>query len=72
MVDATYKGNAALQLNIKNGDRIEILLKGVVSGIADTLNAPQLQTIYTLDGRHVSAPSRGGLYIINGKKTILK
>lgn len=72
VVDATYKGNAALQLNIKNGDRIEILLKGVVSGIADTLNAPQQQTIYTLDGRHVSAPSRGGLYIINGKKTILK
>lgn len=72
-VDPAYKGNSALQLNIKNGDRIDILLRGdVPSGIADLLKAQQQPTIFRIDGRRVQTPSTSGLYIINGKKTILK
>ena len=29
-------------------------------------------SIYTLDGRRVAQPKKGGLYIVNGKKVVIK
>ena len=31
-----------------------------------------LDILYDLQGRKVAAPQRGGLYIINGKKVVMK
>jgi hypothetical protein len=32
----------------------------------------EADAIYTLDGRRVAQPKKGGLYIVNGKKVVIK
>ena len=46
---------------------------GSTTGIANLqLDADTQAEIYDLQGRKVAAPQRGGLYIINGKKVVMK
>ncbi|MBR3454695.1 MAG: hypothetical protein IKH26_05190, partial [Bacteroidaceae bacterium] len=41
-----------------------------INGIVDADSAPK--AIYNLQGQKVNAPVKGGIYIINGKKTLVK
>lgn len=43
------------------------------NGISDTLHATsEPSNIYDLSGRRVATPAKGGVYIVNGKKLIIK
>ncbi len=37
-----------------------------------TIGSQGEATIYTIDGQRVSAPAKGGIYVVNGKKVVLK
>jgi len=41
-----------------------------INGIVDADSAPE--GIYNLQGQRVSAPVKGNIYIIDGKKTLVK
>ena len=60
----------------KGGDYMfnEILYEGATTGIADTPSAtPMDGTFYTIDGRRIGKkPATKGLYIVNGKKVVIK
>ena len=46
--------------------------KEIIDGIA-TLSMEKVQgTVYTLSGQRVEKPRKGRLYIVNGRKVVLK
>jgi hypothetical protein len=51
-----------------------ISMTGDITGIAEKPQTSKLksQTIYDLQGRRVVTPQKRGLYIINGKKVIVR
>ena len=60
-------GGGIIDMNLK----VAKTITGIQSATANTVKAP---TVYTLDGRRVNAPTltAKGVYIVNGKKTIVK
>ena len=72
-VKPAYEGGTSYEVKLKNGDRLEIRLSGP-NGIDEIeLQSTNKNTVvYRIDGTRVkSATLSPGVYIINGKKTII-
>ena len=70
--------NKAFQLKIDRGTGVDVIYvdniyfwKGDTTGINQLTAAPADTTVYDLQGRRVAQPARG-LYIVNGRKVVLK
>ena len=50
----------------------DIVVDQIATGIDETMAQRQAGAIYTLDGRQVKTAAAKGIYIINGKKTVLR
>ena len=69
----TEAHEAYLALPIFSEADAYLLNGGVISGINEiNLNNLSGTAIYDLQGRRVTKPVRGGIYLINGKKVVLK
>ena len=66
-IEANGTATARLFSTFNNADGSTTVIKGMQFDDADAS-----AEIYDLQGRRVNAPQRGGLYIINGKKMIMK
>ncbi|WP_459964804.1 hypothetical protein [Prevotella falsenii] len=70
----TYPGGTSFEVTLKDGDRLEILLSGP-TGIDEVQQqlTNKKTVVYRLDGTRVEGENLpNGLYIINGKKIIIK
>lgn len=67
------QGKAYLDFSASTVARFVLNFSGVTTDIegAPTV-APSQQVIYDLSGRRVNAVTKGGIYIVNGKKMIIK
>lgn len=67
------QGKAYLDFSASTVARFVLNFSGVATDIegAPTV-APSQQVIYDLSGRRVNAVTKGGIYIVNGKKMIIK
>ena len=64
-------GDIVYELAPRNED--DIVVDEVATGISETMAQRQDDgAIYTLDGRRVKTPTAKGIYIIGGKKTVLR
>lgn len=74
VVNPAYPGSTSYQVSLKNGDTLEINIKGGTTGIQTISSTTvQEQVVYRLDGTRVEAGQlKPGLYIINGKKVIVR
>ncbi len=73
-LDPSYPGGTSFEFDLKNGDRLEVLLKGDTAGI-DAIEAVKQgkAVVYRLDGTRVEGSQLpNGVYVINGKKIIIK
>lgn len=69
-----------LQCNYNNNDRrawfdnllIQRVAAGEPSGIQTVQTDVKANTVYTIDGMRVAAPARKGVYIVNGKKVVIR
>lgn len=43
-----------------------------IRGVDSNINTPSTKVIYTLAGQRVSTMTKGGIYIVNGKKVLIK
>ena len=73
-IKPSYEGGTSFEVTLKNGDRLDILLSGPtgIDGVQQQVGNGK-KVVYRLDGTRVedeNLPS--GLYIINGKKVIIK
>jgi len=69
-----YPGGTSFEFDLNNGDRLEVLLKGETDGI-DAIEAVKQgkAVVYRLDGTRVEGSQLpNGVYVINGKKIIIK
>ena len=69
-----YPGGTSFEFDLNNGDRLEVLLKGDTNGI-DAIEAVKQgkAVVYRLDGTRVEGSQLpNGVYVINGKKIIIK
>jgi len=57
-----------------SGARLRIVFGGEATGIAENVIMRNVdnENVYNLNGQRVSQPKKGGLYIVNGKKTLVK
>lgn len=72
-LDPPYLGGTSFEFDLKNGDRLEVLLKGDTAGI-DAIEAVKQgkAVVYRLDGKRIEGTQLpNGVYIINGKKVIV-
>ena len=72
-LDPSYPGGTSFEFDLKNGDRLEVLLKGDTAGI-DAIEAVKQgkAVVYRLDGKRIEGTQLpNGVYIINGKKVIV-
>ena len=72
-LDPPYSGGTSFEFDLKNGDRLEVLLKGDTAGI-DAIEAVKQgkAVVYRLDGKRIEGTQLpNGVYIINGKKVIV-
>ena len=72
-LNPTYPGGTSFEFDLKNGDRLEVLLKGDTAGI-DAIEAVKQgkAVVYRLDGKRIEGTQLpNGVYIINGKKVIV-
>lgn len=65
-IEANGTATARLFSTFNNADGSTTVVKGL------QIDADAASEIYDLQGRKVAAPQRGGLYIINGKKAVMK
>jgi len=65
-IEANGTATARLFSTFNNADGSTTVVKGL------QIDADAASEIYDLQGRKVAAPQRNGLYIVNGKKTIVK
>ncbi len=73
-VKPAYEGGTSFEVTLKNGDRLDILLTGStgMEGIRQQ-SAKEKAAIYHLNGTRVQGDNLpSGLYIINGKKILIK
>lgn len=68
-----YPGGTSFEFDLKNGDRLEVLLKGETNGIEAIESVKQGKAVvYRLDGKRIEDTQLpNGVYIINGKKVIV-
>ena len=67
------QGKAYLDFGASAVARFVLNFSGVATDIEGALTvAPSQQVIYDLSGRRVNAVTKGGIYIVNGKKMIIK
>ena len=68
-----YPGGTSFEFDLKNGDRLEVLLKGETNGIDAIESVKQGKAVvYRLDGKRIEGTQLpNGVYIINGKKVIV-
>ena len=69
----TNREGSPVKINPEAAKSISIRTRGEDDGTTDieyTEEAKTIELIYDLHGRRVSAPQKGGLYIVNGKKII--
>ena len=67
------QGKAYLNFTGSSANSFVLNFSGITTGIDNApVVAPAAQTIYDLSGRRVSAVTKGGIYIVNGKKMIIK
>lgn len=68
-----YPGGTSFEFDLKNGDRLEVLLKGETDGIEAIESVKQGKAVvYRLDGKRIEGTQLpNGVYIINGKKVIV-
>lgn len=69
----SYPGGTSFEFDLKNNDRLEVLLKGDTAGI-DAIEAVKQgkAVVYRLDGKRIEGTQLpNGVYIINGKKVIV-
>ena len=68
-----YPGGTSFEFDLKNGDRLEVLLKGETDGIDAIESVKQGKAVvYRLDGKRIEGTQLpNGVYIINGKKVIV-
>lgn len=71
---ASMKGfRAYFDVPASAGARLTIVLDDEVSGIATIENGElQMENVYNLQGQKVNNVNRKGLYIVNGKKTVIR
>ena len=72
-LDPSYPGGTSFEFDLKNGDRLEVLLKGDTAGI-DAIEAVKQgkAVVYRLDGKRIEGTQLpNGVYITNGKKVIV-
>lgn len=72
-LDPVYPGGTSFEFDLRNNDRLDVLLKGETDGIDAVQQARNGKTVvYRLDGTRVEGTSLpDGMYIINGKKVIV-
>lgn len=72
-LDPSYPGGTSFEFDLKNGDRLEVLLKGDTDGIEAIEAVKQGKAVvYRLDGKRIEGTQLpNGVYIINGKKVIV-
>ena len=67
------QGKAYLDFGASTVARFVLNFSGVATDIEGApIVAPSQQVIYDLSGRRVNAVTKGGIYIVNGKKMIIK
>ena len=72
-LNPTYPGGTSFEFDLKNNDRLDVLLKGETDGIEAIESVKQGKAvIYRLDGKRIEGTQLpNGVYIINGKKVIV-
>ena len=72
-LDPSYPGGTSFEFDLKNGDRLDVLLKGDTAGINAIEAVKQGKAVvYRLDGKRIEGTQLpNGVYIINGKKVIV-
>ena len=72
-LDPPYPGGTSFEFDLKNNDRLEVLLKGETDGIEAIESVRQGKAVvYRLDGKRIEGTQLpNGVYIINGKKVIV-
>ena len=72
-VEPVYPGGSSFQLQLADGDRLDVLMKDPATAISSPNVTANGKVVYRLDGTRVSTRHLpAGLYIINGKKIIVK
>lgn len=72
-VDPVYPGGSSFQLQLADGDLLEVLMKEQTTGISSLRSDTKSKTIYRIDGTRVMTDRLpAGLYIINGKKIVVR
>ena len=68
-----YPGGTSFEFDLKDNDRLEVLLKGETDGIEAIKSVKQGKAVvYRLDGKRIEGTQLpNGVYIINGKKVIV-
>ena len=73
-IKPSYEGGTSFEVTLKNGDRLDIMLSGPtgIDGVQQQVGNGKT-VAYRLDGTRVAGENLpSGLYIINGKKVIIK
>lgn len=72
-LNPTYPGGTSFEFDLKNNDRLDVLLKGETDGIEAIESVKQGKAVvYRLDGKRIEGTQLpNGVYIINGKKVIV-
>ena len=72
-LNPSYPGGTSFEFDLKNNDRLEVLLKGEPTGIEAIESVKQGKAVvYRLDGTRIEGTQLpNGVYIINGKKVIV-
>ncbi len=72
-LNPSYPGGTSFEFDLKNNDRLDVLLKGETNGIEAIESVKQGKAVvYRLDGKRIEGTQLpNGVYIINGKKVIV-
>lgn len=77
-VQAFYKANGNTieaghaYLKAEAGARLIMVFDGEATGVASVSRVATGEQYYDLNGRRVAQPKKGGMYILNGKKVVVK